>query len=210
MGGDTRHFATLAEDLQGAAGFQLTLINTSRGDRHGSPLHNLFAAIRTMMSVAMKLPKTDVLSFHASDRGMLMFGPLLIGLSRLTGKPTIFRVFGGSFGDFYDSAGGFTRSVLRSMVLSSDVVLLQTQRAIRQLQAHSRGRLVWFSTYIRKAVRPVGLQAETKTRCRRFVFSRSPVEDQGSRNDSGSSRAHAGPTARSMFMARSTSTHPNR
>lgn len=168
MGGDTRHFATLAEDLKGAAGFQLTLINTSRGDNHGSPLHNFWVATRTVMAVAAGLFRADILSFHASDRGMVTFGPLIRCMSRVAGVPTIFRVFGGSFGDFYEQAGSITKWVIRKFVLSSDVVLLQTQRLIQQLSPAARGALVWFSTYIRQVSRPNGLT--DNTRCTRFVF----------------------------------------
>ncbi len=174
MGGDTRHFATLAEDLKRAAGFHLTLINTSRGDNHGSPLHNFWVAVRTMLDVGAGLARADVLSFHASDRGMVMFGPLIRCMSRVAGVPTVFRIFGGSFGDFYEQRGAFTRWVIRKFILSSDVVLLQTQRLIRQLQPAARGALVWFSTYIRQVSRPEGLAAPLSSagsaRCTRFVF----------------------------------------
>ncbi len=63
--------------LKGAAGFQLTLINTSRGDNHGSPLHNFWVGARTLMAIAAGLFRADILSFHASDRGMVTFGQLI-------------------------------------------------------------------------------------------------------------------------------------
>ena len=46
-----------------------------------------------------QLREVDVVSYHASDRGMFLFGPVVVALSRFAGKPSILRLFGGSFGD---------------------------------------------------------------------------------------------------------------
>jgi glycosyltransferase involved in cell wall biosynthesis len=173
-GGDTRHFATLARDLGGNPRFSVDIVNTSRGQRHSSLWLNLRTLARAIYAVASLRGRVDMVSFHASNRGMVLAGPLVVTLGKLLGVPTILRLFGGSFGDYYSQAGRLTRVIIRRTILSADVVLLQTHRAIAQLQAEATGRLVWFSTYIdpptlRRAEGPDAVRAERQS-CSRFVF----------------------------------------
>jgi glycosyltransferase involved in cell wall biosynthesis len=174
MGGDTRHFATLVEDLGAHRGFSVKLLNTSRGTEHSRLLPNLAAALRTLLTLIANLRKVDVVSFHASDRGMFLLGPAIVLLSRLTRTPTVLRVFGGSFGDFYATRGAFGRALIRGGILSANVVLLQTRRAIEQLRPHASGRLEWFSTYVKLPDRDVFEQRrraqDARGGCSRFVF----------------------------------------
>jgi glycosyltransferase involved in cell wall biosynthesis len=173
-GGDTRHFSTLVRDLGSHARFSLEVVNTSRGLLHSNFRLNLQTLARALSKVAMHGRRVDILSFHAGDRGMVLAGPLLVVLGKLLGLPTILRLFGGSFGDYYRRANRLTRAIIRRTILSADVVLLQTHRVIEQLQTEARGRLEWFSTYIdppspggrRDAA---GAPAEPQS-CSRFVF----------------------------------------
>ena len=174
MGGDTRHFATLVEDLENHKRFGVRLINTSRGQEHSDFVRNLYVALRTILAVIANLRRVDVVSYHASDRGMFLFGPFIVGLSRLARMPTVLRVFGGSFGDFYQRQSALKKTIIRKSILSSDVVLLQTRRAIQQLQEQATGKLVWFSTYIKTVARVAGHAPDdfrdNNGMCSRFVF----------------------------------------
>jgi glycosyltransferase involved in cell wall biosynthesis len=174
MGGDTRHFVTLTKDLIANERYSVTVINTSRGREHSRFFRNIAAAISILFQTACNLHRSDLISYHASDRGMFLFAPLIVGLGRLAGKPTVLRVFGGSFGDFYESQNQVARMLIRRLILSADVVLLQTRRLIRQLEKQARARLVWFSTYIEPAcAAPKGEDHEARTHertCSRFVF----------------------------------------
>ena len=173
-GGDTRHFSTLVRDLGGHGRFSIEVVNTSRGLLHSNIRRNLQTLARALTRVALRGRRVDILSFHASNRGMVFAGPLLVTLGKLLGLPTILRLFGGSFGDYYQRANYLTRSIIRRTILSADVVLLQTHRAIGQLQTEARGRLEWFSTYIdppspRARQDAAGAPAERQS-CSRFVF----------------------------------------
>jgi glycosyltransferase involved in cell wall biosynthesis len=173
-GGDTRHFSTLVRDLGSDGRFSIEVVNTSRGLLHSNVPLNLRTLGRALTTVALRGRRVDILSFHASDRGMVLAGPLLVMLGKLMGLRTILRLFGGSFGDFYQRANRLTRSIIRRTILSADVVLLQTHRAIGQLQTHAGGRLEWFSTYI-DAPSPRGRPDDAavpaeRQRCSRFVF----------------------------------------
>jgi glycosyltransferase involved in cell wall biosynthesis len=173
-GGDTRHFATLARDLGIQARFSVEVVNTSRGPRHSSLWLNLQTLARALCTIASRRRSIDIVSFHASDRGMFLAGPLLVTLTKLLGLPTVLRLFGGSFGDFYWRSGVLTRSIIRRTILSADVVLLQTHRAIAQLQKEASGRLVWFSTHIDPPAPRSGETSDPKKAerrsCSRFVF----------------------------------------
>jgi len=171
MGGNTRHFATLFEDLCDDERFSVKLIDTSRQQEFLNPLRNIMVALKTLYLIVLNLRNSDIVSFHASNRGMFLFGPQIVGLSKLARKQTILRMFGGSFGDFYLQQNKFKKVIIRKLILSSDIVLLQTRRSIEQLKQHASGRLEWFSTYVRTTPRPSGqaLIAEDKV-CEKFIF----------------------------------------
>ncbi len=174
MGGDTRHFTTLYEDLRDDPRFSVRLINTSRQQEFSNPLRNLTVALKTLFAVLFRLGRIDILSFHASDRGMFLFGPFIVVLCKLTRKPTVLRVFGGSFGDFYADQSKLKKLIIKKLVLSADVVLLQTRRSIQQLKEHAAGRLEWFSTYVRTASVPdeqPDMTADDGNKiCRKFIY----------------------------------------
>jgi glycosyltransferase involved in cell wall biosynthesis len=174
MGGDTRHFATLVADLTEHSGYDVQLIDTSRGPGHSNWLSNTFVSIRAMARLAVRMKDVDVVSFHASDRGMFLFGPLVVALCKIAGKPSILRVFGGSFGDAYRSQSHVRRALTRATLLSCDVMLLQTKRAVREIQACARAEVVWFSTYVETPVRTMspnpGTSGTGTRACSRFVF----------------------------------------
>jgi len=173
-GGDTRHFSTLVRDLGSDGRFSIKVVNTSRGLLHSNVRLNVQTFARALSAVALHGRRVDILSFHAGDRGMVLAGPLLVMLGKLLGLPMILRLFGGSFGDRYQRANRLTRSIIRRTILSADVVLLQTHRAIGQLQTDARARLEWFSTYIDppspRGTQDIAAAAAERQRCSRFVF----------------------------------------
>jgi glycosyltransferase involved in cell wall biosynthesis len=173
MGGDTRHFATLVADLTAHQSFDVRVINTSRGSEYLNWLRNVMGSLRAVVSIARQLRDVDVVSYHASDRGMFLFGPVVLALCKVAGKPSIFRVFGGSFGDAYRNQSRIRKAVTRRTLLSCDVMLLQTKRAVREIRNCGRANVIWFSTYIESPVRSVGfssVSSAAKKRCNRFVF----------------------------------------
>lgn len=173
MGGNTRHFLTLAEDLEAHDAFSLHVVDTSRGDEHARPARNLQVGLGTLWATLVNLWRADVVSYHASNRGMFTVGPLIVALCRLVGKPVVIRPFGGGFGDFYLEQGRLNRAIIRRLILSASAVLLQTRRSVAQLERYSSGKLVWFSTYIKPPARAAGASTDgmpSRARCRRFVF----------------------------------------
>jgi len=174
MGGDTRHFATLAADLKAHPGFGVRLIDTSRGPAHSNWLSNIWVSLRAIARITVHLRHVDVVSYHASDRGMFLFGPAVVALAKIARKPSILRVFGGSFGDAYRAQSALRKMLTRWTLLSCSALLLQTKRAVREIEGFARADVVWFSTYVESVVRvprsesaPLGPGGR---RCSRFVF----------------------------------------
>ncbi len=169
IGGDTRHFKTLVEDLSRSKRIDATIVNVSRGRHARAFLANLITALRALMRSLSCIGRMDVVSVHASDRGMDTLGAAIVILCRICRRPCIVRIFGGSYGDTYLGAPRLRQWWARRWVLGADVVLLQTKRMIRQLEGQGTARLEWFSTYLPagSSVRQVD---HPRDRCRRFVF----------------------------------------
>lgn len=171
MGGDTRHFSTLLEDLGRSGELDVIPIDTSRGRNASRFLDDLRVASLTTIRLLAGLRRADIVSFHASDRGMLLFGPVVLALAQLGGKRVILRLFGGSFGDVYLAGGRLTRATIRLMFRSADAVLLQTRRMIHQLREHAPGHLIWLPTYVKAAAPPHGEAPRHGCRqCANFVY----------------------------------------
>ena len=171
MGGNTRHFKVLLEDLLEDHRISVNLINTSRQQGFSNPMRNFAVGLKTLWSIITNLRGSDIVSYHASNRGMFFFGPFVVALGKLARIPTALRVFGGSFGDFYERRGKVGKIVIRRVVLSADIVFLQTKRSIRQLGQYSDGRLEWLSTYIKTDGDSASeIQSPQRLRCTRFVF----------------------------------------
>ncbi|MFQ5608715.1 MAG: glycosyltransferase, partial [Woeseiaceae bacterium] len=124
--------------------------------------------------VVGSLGKVDVVSYHASNRGMYLFGPVIALVCKLARKPVVLRIFGGSFGEYYSARGRLGRYIVRKTVFSADVILIQTKRTMAQLEQHSSGRLVWFATYVQmmggKPARAQVPERASDRTCKKFVF----------------------------------------
>jgi glycosyltransferase involved in cell wall biosynthesis len=169
IGGDTRHFKTLVEDLRESKLISAQVIDISRGPYFRRALSNFTTAASVILKLLITIRSIDVVSMHASDRGMVTLGAVVVALAKCTGKPCVVRLFGGSFGDYYRSCGRFRRWWIRRLVLSANIVLLQTRRMICQLEAECGQRAVWFSTYLPADSTPTPAHT-TGRACRRLVF----------------------------------------
>jgi glycosyltransferase involved in cell wall biosynthesis len=171
IGGDTRIFSLLVSDLAALPGFEVTVIDTARGRQPQNVALNALVMIRTIWGVLVNGPRAEVISFHASDRGMATVGPVLRVIARLLGKRFICRLFGGSFDSYYATRGGLVKRVIERTVLASDVCLFQTRRLVDYFTPIASGRVEWFSNYTRLARPADGPAAQRqRQRCERLVF----------------------------------------
>jgi glycosyltransferase involved in cell wall biosynthesis len=171
VGGDTRLFSFLAADLPAIPGFEVQVIDSSRGRQSNSTLDNLAVLLKVLFEVLINAPRADVISLHASDRGMVAAGPILYAIARLSGSRYICRLFGGSFDEYYRAANRLIQSVIRGTILSSDVCLFETRRLVDYFAPIASGRVEWFSNYTRLLESADAAQPQSEShRCERLIF----------------------------------------
>jgi len=172
IGGDTTLFSYLVEDLQRNEQFDVHTLNTARGRLDNNALVNLWKAVRVVGGILRYGARVDLVSFHASNRGMFMFGPLVYGLTWLYGKPLIVRLFGGSFDEYYKARGGLAQWLLRNTVLSADRCLLETRQMVTFFEQIGQGSPTWFSNYTRLELMSARKPDSSfqRTSCKRLIF----------------------------------------
>lgn len=171
IGGDTRLFSFLVSDLEKVPGFRVDVLNSSRGTRPNSIVRIVLVMLRLTLVAIARFPSADVISFHASDRGMVMFGPILCVIARVLRKRVIIRLFGGSFDSYYATRSKLIRGIIRRTVLASDVCLFQTKSLVKYFVPIAPGRVEWFCNYTRlssAAIRRGGEPNDSK--CKRLIF----------------------------------------
>jgi len=189
IGGDTRLFSYLCDDLQQNPSLAMQTINTARGRSGSNLLVNLWVTVKVLASIIRRAASADIISFHASNRGMLSFGPLLYLLARLYRKPLILRLFGGSFDSYYQTQGKVAQWLLRHTVLAAHLsaqvathqCLLETKQQVRFFQKISPEHVVWFSNYTRLEAVTLKKPVNTgpRTHCQRFIFLGHVKEAKG-------------------------------
>lgn len=147
IGGDTQLFSRLAEDLRSNHGLVIRVASTSRGNKNNDLFANIGTALRVIAALLRDSNRSDLISYHASPRGISRFGPIVYVLASLFNKPLVIRVFGGSFEDFYRSRGKLGKWILERTVLSADLCLLETQLLVRFFKDISPENVEWFSNY---------------------------------------------------------------
>lgn len=172
IGGDTTLFGLLVDDLRRNERFDLQIINTSRGPRGHNHLFNLWAAFRVTAEIIRHSTRIDLVSFHASRRGMFMFGPLVYVLARLHNKPFIVRLFGGWFHEYYKTRSRFGQWLLQNTVLSANRCLFETRRIVTFFQQIGHGNPTWFANYTRLELMNARKPHSSfqRTSCKRLIF----------------------------------------
>ncbi len=169
IGGDKRMFDFLTTDLKKSSGFIVHIVNTDRGYSSNNPIVNIFKALRIIIHIMFFASSYDIISFHAGNRGMYRFGPVIYLLTHLYKKPLIIRLFGGSFDEYYLKRGKIGKWILQRTVLSADVCLFQTKSLITFFERISAGRIEWFSNYTRSVTQDKETVFQ-QVQCNRFIF----------------------------------------
>jgi glycosyltransferase involved in cell wall biosynthesis len=169
VGGTTVFFRDLVAALCLDTRFEVRVVNISRGDSVHSRLQNIWAALKTLVLVTRWGFGTDVISFHASQRGRFLFGPIIFCLARLLGKPIIMRVFGGAFDQQYQAVSPLHQRLMRHTYFQADICLFETQHLTAYFRQLPIRRAEWFPHYT-QAVEQGVAHAPLRTYCRKLVF----------------------------------------
>ena len=177
LGGATVLFQQLAKGVTTVPGVNMLMIDTSRKGKIG-PLVNALHALQGFALLVIKAPQVDIISFHASIRGAVTFGPFVWFVSKLFHKPFVFRGFGGFFGEWHKGAMPSIKFLFNRTILRSDIVLLETHASVDYFRSFSRGKLMWFPN-----ARPAAMLGPrnhaSQHKARRFVFVGHVIPGKG-------------------------------
>jgi glycosyltransferase involved in cell wall biosynthesis len=162
LGGTTVLFRQLVEELAELPGVMVDIIDTSMAS---SPY---FQGFRVLIRLLKRICRADVVAFHASWKGALLFGPAIRLVCACFHKRWIFRGFG-NFAKVYGSASFLQRSILDHSILSADVILLETKSSVKYFQQISKRSVRWYPNS-RPRRRCAKLSDLCSSGARRFVY----------------------------------------
>ncbi len=180
IGGATQLFSYLVEDLSGNSSIELEVIDISRPLGHLELYSNLRKGAEVLWRTVRIGRHVDVISFHANERGRILFGPIIYLLARLLGKPIVMRAFGGAFHRTFRRLPSFYRCVLLRTYLRADRCLFETRQQVLYFSSACGSRAVWFPNCTRFEAR-CQLEDPVVSRriCRRFVYIGRVVPEKG-------------------------------
>ena len=117
IGGATVLFKQLVDGLSENSDIELKVIDTSGKAKIGKV--KLF--LNVLISFLKQVKTVDVVSFHASLRGSLLFSPFIFIVCKYHSKPWVFRGFGGNYPAWYQGLPWVLQWLLKNTLLSANV-----------------------------------------------------------------------------------------
>ena len=121
----------------------MIVLNTAR--RKTGRFTDLMHAMRISWDLARTIPKVDIVSFHTSPGGSIIFGPAVWFLCKIFGKKWVLRGFGGRFEELHKGFSSPTRYLYNSTVLAASCLLFETQTSVRYFQNITDKPVIWYS-----------------------------------------------------------------
>ena len=178
IGGATVLFQQLVNYLGKHSNAEPILINTSDGRK--ARKHITIMALTVLLKALKYLRHCDVVTFHASNRGAILFGPIIYAITKIHKKPFVLRLFGGSFDCAYNSLKPWQKKILNKTILSADVCFFETKKLITYFsELPSRNRkhnIVWFPN---NKVPDNNISQGSKDKISRFVFISQVKKSKG-------------------------------
>lgn len=169
-GGATVLFKTL-HDFLSSEGIPFQLIITNKYTGRIGKLLNLIIPYLKVMWFA---PSNDIIFCNLSSNGAKYLAPFCYCVSKLFGKKFVFRVFGGWIVDLLNGQG-ISSAILRYIVKSADIMIMESQYLIKQCQSF-RKEIYWLPNS-RKPDKSV--TDFTANFTKRFVFISQVKESKG-------------------------------
>ena len=164
IGGTTVLFEQLTRELVDSGLMEIRTIDSSDGGHHRSTIRT---ALRVGARVSREIYGCDSIGFHASVRGIFLFGPILYALCLIFRKRLIVRTFGGDFDIAFGALSMFRKWFVLKTVFNSDVVFFETQASMRYFLGVGVKNCKWHPNsrvYDKKTSAPLNKPAK------RFVF----------------------------------------
>ena len=131
-----------------------------------------------ILKMIIKAGKFDIISFWASRRGMLAFGPVVGMICSLYQKPWILRKFGRGFSERLSDMGFLHKWLKIHVLRSADLTLLETQAAVELMREEvPGGRYAWHANFRKIPDIVIDIDARSK----RFIYLGKVKNEKGIR-----------------------------
>lgn len=168
LGGTTALFKQLVEELRAIKDVEPIIINSSRNNYNINFISYILTGIKVLYQILRITKRVDIVTFHSSVAGAIIFSPFIHTICKLYKKPWILRKFGGVFDLSYQSLPIWARIIVDQTALAADMCLFETKQNMIFFQKRCKHNVAWYPNN-----RPVIDNLSTPiphNYCRRFVF----------------------------------------
>ncbi len=138
FGGATVLFEQLAADLRDIA--HIKCVNTNeRNSRTGRRT----GAVKVILEIIRHRRDVDFISFHASIRGALLFGPVVALIAKMQGVPWSLRIFGGGVDDWLSRRGVLSNSAFRWLSKLPAIIFVERKSTVELLNRANGVNSTW-------------------------------------------------------------------
>jgi glycosyltransferase involved in cell wall biosynthesis len=176
VGGTTVLLQQLLNHLERDEQLSVRLLNTSPGEGTPSIWRRAIRVVRLGFSAVYQIKRADVVTMHASDRGIIYGGWVIGIISKLLNKPYVLRCFGGSLSASYYRLGIFRKWLVRMTFRLADLCLVETKHLVNFCNNLTRdGKVRWYPNN-----RPLRVRRQRiSNRVTRFAFISRVCREKG-------------------------------
>lgn len=177
VGGTTVLFKQLSDELAAYPAIHTQVLNTAREPTR--VLSSFLTAVRVLFGMIRYVPRADIVSFHASVTGALLFAPAVHFLCWAFRRKWIFRGFGGDFDTWHRQASVIATQLFKMSVLRADALLFERQSSTGYFQRFTHRPVYWYANSRR--FREVS-ESSAATEClhaQRFVYVGHVRQEKG-------------------------------
>jgi len=98
------------------------------------------------LQILRNIHKVDIISIHASIRGIVSLSGYIFILSKVCNKKLAYRIFGGNFYKYYYNSNLLLKFIINNFVLKSDLLLVET-KYLHEKFAPLHKNVQWFPNH---------------------------------------------------------------
>jgi len=128
VGGARVLFKQLVNDLECMEDINIDVIDIPNHDFRS--LKSLFDFVKVLGQVLWSIPSNDVVSLHATISQLVLLGPIVWAESKLFGKKSVLRKFGGVFDKKFSNYPSTFKWFLKKTALNMDLLLFESKSMV--------------------------------------------------------------------------------
>ena len=179
VSGSALSFTKLYDNINLTKTVKLVLINTARSNKNVNNIFiNFIVGVKVCLQIIFNLRHVDVCSYHASAKGFIKFGPIIVVLVKLFRKPIILRLFGGGQEIVKNTKRRSLDNYLLSQTKKADKIFVQTKYLVKYFEQLGFLNIDWLPTS-RKYIEGMGINIHPNKSCNNFIFLGRIIEEKG-------------------------------